>query len=130
MKHSQWLAGAFSAYGLAGSIGKGNKVSLLTTSNTMEYVKTFHEYAGMGRIEVKSGLWRWVCDVPIEVQTFYMAVGPRLTGAKREMIEASWEQWRRHAIDHEFGDPGPIDGPLFPDLSGNGDGATAVSSAP
>lgn len=120
MQQSQWLAGAFSAYGLIDVIGRARpKISLFTTSEHQEYVRKFAEYCGFGTTKPFKGRWHWSCDEPARVQQFYVAVGPHLIEAKRSMIEGAWEEWRRQMLDRSDGerDPGPIDTPvLYPAL--------------
>lgn len=114
MRDAKWLGGAFSAYGLASPLGRGkrNKISLMTSSNSLDYVQDFFERAGIGRIEPYKGRWHWLCDDPHEVRAFHLAVGPHLTVDKRKLLEAAWETWRGKMLDATNAeiDPGPIDG--------------------
>src|SRR5258708_6844825 len=120
MKESKYLAGAFDAYGLADTLrtGRHYRVSLFTTSDTPTYVERIKEYSGLGYIKTFKGRWHWVCDNAAEIQQFYIAVGPHLIPDKRKLIEVAWEEWRRRRMDDadDPRDPGPIDGPLYPEL--------------
>lgn len=115
MRTAQWLGGAFSAYGIAASIKRNrrsHRISLMTSADSEEYVTMFHERAGLGRVEVYSGRWQWICDDPDEVRAFHLAVGEHMTNNKRRMIEIAWETWRARMLDATNAeiDPGPIDG--------------------
>jgi hypothetical protein len=118
MQDSKWLAGAFSAYGLADNLGRRKRVSLFTTAEDKEYTTLFKEKSGLGYTKPFKGRWHWVCDDPNEIKTFYTAVAPHLTSRRKEMIEGAWEEWRRKvAEDPEGYDPGEITGTeLYPDL--------------
>jgi hypothetical protein len=114
VRDSEWLAGAFSAWGIAGVVGARRriKISLMTSSDALGYVETFQQKADLGRVEVFKGRWHWICDDPDEVKTFHLAVRPMLIEPKRKMIEVAWETWRNRMLDATDGeiDPGPIDG--------------------
>lgn len=113
MRDAQWLAGAFSAWGLASTLGarKRVKISLMTASDNYGYIDDFANRASVGRVETYKGRWHWVCDDPNEVRAFLRAVGPHLTATKLKMIETAWESWRQRMLEATDGevDSGAID---------------------